>query len=132
MKVTLPFPPKELNPNKRNDRRAIGGIRARYRDECYYLSRQQTAAAKWVPLITEVALSVTFVQPDKRLRDVDNMLASAKSALDGFALALGMNDRQFKPIKIDWTRGESPGAVIVEVHPLDVIAAMDRQLGIEP
>lgn len=37
MKVSLPFPPKELSPNGRHDRRAISGIRARYRDECFYL-----------------------------------------------------------------------------------------------
>lgn len=120
MKVELPFPPKELSPNGRHDRRAIAGIRATYRDTCYYLTKQ--AAKTWEPLICDVAMSVTFVQPDMRRRDVDNMLASSKAAIDGFAKALGMDDRQFRPLKVDWTRKKgTKGALILELHPMEYL-----------
>jgi crossover junction endodeoxyribonuclease RusA len=113
VKATLPFPPKELNPNKRHDRRAIAGIRAMYRDTCFYLTKQ--ACKSWTPIEGPVALRVTFVQPDERHRDVDNMLSASKSAIDGFAQALGMNDRQFNPLHVGWTRAKGAGAVILEI-----------------
>lgn len=130
MKVSLPFPPKELSPNARHDRRAIAGLRAKYREYCFYLTK--AAAKAWTPLGGEVALHVTFIQPDNRHRDADNMLASSKAAIDGFAQALGMNDRQFRPLRVDWQRGEKPGALVLEVHPLDVMAAIDQEMGVTP
>jgi Holliday junction resolvase RusA-like endonuclease len=44
-----------------------------------------------------VALTITFVQPDRRARDRDNLLAALKPSLDGLADALGVNDAQFEP-----------------------------------
>jgi len=128
MIVHLPFPPKELSPNGRHDRRAISGIRATYRDTCYYLTKQ--AAKAWAPITCDIAMSLTFVQPDLRRRDVDNMLASAKAAIDGFAKALKMDDRQFKPITVDWVREKgSAGALILELSPMALMQAADEEMG---
>ena len=52
----------------------------------------------------DVALTLVFHQEDKRHRDLDNMLSACKQILDGVALGLGINDKQFRPITID--RGE--------------------------
>jgi crossover junction endodeoxyribonuclease RusA len=41
-------------------------------------------------------LNIIFHPPDRRHRDLDNMLASIKSGLDGVADAWGVNDREFK------------------------------------
>ena len=46
-------------------------------------------------------ISLDFIPPDKRHRDLDNLLASSKQLLDGVAHGLGINDRQFRPITID-------------------------------
>jgi hypothetical protein len=54
--------------------------------------------------------------PDKRWRDADNCLAAAKSALDGLADALMVNDRMFQPIEILRVLGEKPGKLIVELE----------------
>jgi crossover junction endodeoxyribonuclease RusA len=62
-----------------------------------------------------LALTITFVMPDKRLRDTDNCLAAAKAGLDGMADALGINDRQFQPVTIYREYGAKPGKMIVEV-----------------
>ena len=128
MKVKLPFPPKELSPNARHDRRAIAGTRRAYRDQCFWLTKQ--ACKAWEPLFVDVELSVTFIQPDNRHRDADNILTASKAAIDGFAEALGMNDRQFKPLRVDWKRGDKPGALILELHPLTVMSALDQQMGV--
>lgn len=117
MKITLPWPPAKLNPNRHGDRRAISGMRKHYRDECFYLTREQMAGQVEPARDGFLPLRVTMHQPDGRHRDVDNMLASVKNALDGMAMALRINDRQFKPVTIDWERGGKLGSVVVEVGP---------------
>lgn len=42
-----------------------------------------------------ITLDIEFVEPDRRQRDIDNMLSSMKSGIDGIADALGVNDRRF-------------------------------------
>ena len=92
--LTLPFPPKELNPNNRahwrrkhrigKAQKAIGFIAA-------YKHRMRECTG-------DIALSLTFYPKDNRHRDSDNMLASMKNAIDGIALGLGVDDRQFTPV----------------------------------
>lgn len=61
-------------------------------------------------------LKVTFVAPDGRHRDLDNMLAACKAALDGVAEALGIDDRCFRPVTIDVARdSKKEGFVLVEI-----------------
>lgn len=112
MNIVLPWPPKELSPNFRTHWRATAPKRAAYKESCFLLTKQ--AAKGWEPRFCDIHLTVTFVQPDMRKRDVDNMLASIKSAIDGVALALDVNDRQFRPLTVDWKRGGKPGSVVLE------------------
>ncbi|SOE49110.1 hypothetical protein ODI_R1848 [Orrella dioscoreae] len=46
-------------------------------------------------------VTLTFVAPDRRRRDIDNLLACMKSQMDGIAIALGVDDSQFRPITLD-------------------------------
>lgn len=62
-----------------------------------------------------IALSLLFLTPDKRKRDLDGMLSSAKHALDGIAQALGVDDSRFKPILVDAVLGPKGGALIAAV-----------------
>lgn len=131
MKVVLPFPPAELFPNRAAGKHwsSTRRVKDSFRDQAFYLTKQ--SSKNWLKLTGEVGLHVTFVQPDMRHRDVDNMLAASKHAIDGFAKALEMDDKQFRPLKVDWTRQKGAGALILELHPLDVLAAIDQQMGIE-
>ena len=63
----------------------------------------------------DIALKVTFVQPDRRHRDRDNLLAASKAALDGVAAALKVDDSRFEPVTVSRVFGTKPGALIVEV-----------------
>lgn len=45
---------------------------------------------------------IIFHAPDRRNRDLDNLLSSCKAYLDGIALAYGINDKLFRPITIDF------------------------------
>lgn len=112
MRVELAFPSPDLSPNARKDRRGLSGLRSAYKSDSYYITKVGIRGWKRPP--DNIPLRITFVQPDMRHRDVDNMLASCKAALDGFALALGVDDKVFRPLTLDWTRGKAPGAVILE------------------
>ena len=61
-----------------------------------------------------IRMTITFVPPDRRHRDDDNMIASLKSARDGIADALGVNDRRFRPNYV-FAEPEKPGRVEVEI-----------------
>lgn len=62
-----------------------------------------------------IALTITFVQPDRRARDRDNLLAALKPSLDGLADALGVNDAQFDPVVLRREFGAKPGALRIEI-----------------
>ncbi len=106
--VELPWPPKELNPNARVHHYAKARAAKHYREAAYWL----TVAAQALP---GKHLDITFLPPDARRRDLDNMLASAKNALDGLADAIGVNDREFT---MTLRRGEpvKDGRVIVSIR----------------
>jgi crossover junction endodeoxyribonuclease RusA len=71
---------------------------------------------EYIPSSEAIALSVTFHAPDKRRRDLDNLLAAMKADFDGISQALGVDDQMFNPITL--RRGEcvKGGCVVVEVH----------------
>lgn len=119
LRIELPFPPAELNPNRKNGRHwgATHAIKEAYKRTCWALSLQ--AANTWqhggyVAPDGDIALRLTFVQPDKRHRDRDNLLAASKAALDGLAAALKVDDSRFEPVTICRQYGKKPGLVIVE------------------
>lgn len=115
MRVELPFPPAELNPNRKNGKHwgTTHAAKASYRHTCWVLSLQACGAFQAPD--GDIALRVTFVQPDKRRRDRDNLLAACKSALDGFAAALKVDDSRFEPVTICRQFGKKPGSVLLEV-----------------
>lgn len=62
-----------------------------------------------------VGLVLTFCPPTKRQPDLDNLLAACKHYLDGVALAMGIDDKRFRPITLDFGGVEKGGAVRIEV-----------------
>lgn len=105
MIVFLPWPPSELSPNAR----------------CHWAKKAKAAKsyrviAAWAAVGEEPGrtVSITFNPPDNRPRDLDNMLASIKSGLDGIATAIGIDDSQWS---LTIRKGEviQGGLVTVEV-----------------
>lgn len=91
IEVTLPWPPSKLSPNARVHWRVLAKHKKAYREACYWLSHSLKGKAPDGPL----GLELTFYPPNRRARDRDNLLASMKSGLDGFAEALGIDDSRF-------------------------------------
>ena len=116
MRIELDFPPACLFPNRAKGTHwtVTHKAKAGYRDNSAWLTKGQMR--DWVAPEGEIRLTITFVMPDKRLRDTDNCLAAAKAGLDGMADALGVNDRQFQPVTIFRQYGEKPGKMIVELE----------------
>ena len=66
--------------------------------------------------IQQRKIRLLFSPPDKRRRDVDNMLASMKASLDGIALAIGCDDVEFCPVILDRAPPVKGGSVLVEFY----------------
>lgn len=113
MSVTLSWPDKRLSPNARQHRLAVAPIRKAARTEAMWACK---AAGMSFPHLrdTGLHLRITFNPPDRSRRDIDNMLASIKSQLDGIADVIGVDDSLW-----DLTLIRGPvvkgGCVVVEV-----------------
>lgn len=111
--IHLPWPPRELSANSRKDRRATTDKRQRYREAGFYAANE----AK-VKVPADATLSIMFFPPDKRRRDLDNMLASIKYGLDGIALASGVDDHGWS-LTLERKEPVKGGAVLVQVKSPD-------------
>ena len=90
----VPWPDKRLSPNARVHYKRKAEIAADYRRLCFFLA--QEAGRKLDPA-KRFRVEVQFAPPDRRRRDVDNLIASLKSCMDGVAKAFGVDDHKF-----DW------------------------------
>jgi len=116
LSVTLPFPDRRLNPNNSKGRHWASAVALRKaaRIGAAHLTRIAGAGHHFEPG-QELELVITFIQPDRRARDRDNLLAACKPMLDGVADALGVNDSQFEPVTIRREYGKKPGAVMIRI-----------------
>jgi crossover junction endodeoxyribonuclease RusA len=89
----LPWPSKDLSPNARVHWSKKSKAAKAYRAACHILCRASGIKAPAGRLL----VALEFIPPDKRRRDLDNLLASTKNALDGIADALGVDDSRFVP-----------------------------------
>ena len=118
MIVVLPFPSSELNPNRKNGKswKTTQTVKAKSRDDAFLLARNALQRDN-LPKADTYLMRITFIQPDKRRRDLDNLLASFKSAGDGVASALGIDDSQFSRVELLRGFKKGDGHVIVEILP---------------
>lgn len=116
MKITLPYPPMELMPNKANGKHWAQTSKVKGASKlAAFMLTKSALITQSVVIRDTVPLTITFVQSDKRHRDLDGCLSASKAALDGVAEALKINDRQFEPITIKRSYVERGSSTIVEV-----------------
>lgn len=114
--ITLPFPAPELFPNRvRGHWAKISGVKAKAVADAFAVTHQAVHHYRGAPLAGDIPLTLTFCPPDKRHRDLDNMLAACKALLDGMAMALKVNDKQFSPITILRGGTARPACVVVQI-----------------
>ena len=97
----LPYPPSDLMPNRKNGKHwgATKNVKDRAIEDAYYITLEALKTRK-LDTSDSYPLTMTFVQADKRKRDLDNLLAASKASLDGVARALKIDDKLFEPITI--------------------------------
>jgi crossover junction endodeoxyribonuclease RusA len=88
-----PWPNKNLNPNVKAHWAVKAKFAKKHKQDCFSLCRQAGITAEGNG---KIDVFLGFYPPDRRVRDIDNIIASMKSSLDGIALALGVNDSRFR------------------------------------
>ena len=118
VKITLPFPNADLNPNRAHGRHwgALAKLKKDARKQAY-LETQIVLKWKMFTCSGFVPLTLTFFMSDHRKRDADNLLASAKGAIDGVAEALRFNDHGFEPVTIKRVYGAEKSMLLLEIGP---------------
>lgn len=92
MRVILPWPTKYLSPNARRHWAVKARAKKAYRAACAAQARSQGLTRMDAE---RLHLKITFVPPNRRARDLDNLLASIKSGLDGLCDVLGVDDSKW-------------------------------------
>lgn len=93
MQLTMPWPVmRELSPNWRGHWSCKARAKKVLREAWYYEALAQGARKIDADRLN---LRIEFVQPNKRARDLDNLLASIKAGLDGLADVLGVDDSKW-------------------------------------
>lgn len=98
MIITLPWPDRKLSPNERSHWAKKAPVKAAYREKAYWQAQKHGVILP----AERHHIAITFYPPSNRPMDIDNCLASIKSGLDGIADGLGINDKYFRPITIDF------------------------------
>ena len=89
--IELPWPSPALSPNARGHWSKRAKAAKAYRLECFLITKQAGIKAPE----GKILWTVEFFPPSRRAYDDDNLLARMKSARDGIADALGVDDRRF-------------------------------------
>lgn len=112
MIVILPWPDRRLSPNARVHWSEKAEAARKYRHDAVWIAME--AAGRAFEASDDVSAMITFIPPDGRRRDTDNMIASIKSGLDGIADAIGIDDSKWK-LSIRREEPKAPGSVKVEI-----------------
>jgi len=107
--LTFPWPPKELSPNNCSHYYEKAKKKAIYKDLWYWTTKEAN-----IQKGDYSELSIVFYKQNRRWMDLDNMLASIKSGLDGMCLALEIDDRCFTKITVEIGQ-EIAGMIKVEI-----------------
>ena len=100
IEIVLGWPPSDLSPNKRLHWAKLASAKKQYRKDCYSVSKEQLKKYRGVydNIPEKLVLEMTFIPPDKRSYDRDNLVARMKAGIDGLADALRINDKRFNTV----------------------------------
>lgn len=117
MTVTLGWPSRALSPNARSHWAALARAKKAARIEGFY-----AATSGLLPDDVSVSIQVTFIPPNARRRDLDNLIASIKPHLDGISDAIEIDDSRWIWAAPVIAKPEKPGRVVVTLTPVEVRA----------
>ena len=99
IEIVLGWPPSDLSPNKRLHWAKVASAKKHYRQACLSVTKEQLIKyGKCNNLPERLVLEMTFIPPDRRSYDRDNLVARMKSGIDGLSDALRINDKRFNTV----------------------------------
>ena len=98
IEIVLGWPPSDLSPNARLHWARLAKAKKEYRAICNSVSKEQLKKYKYDSLPERLVLEMTFIPPDRRSYDRDNLVARMKAGIDGLADALRINDKRFNTV----------------------------------
>ena len=110
MQIILPWPNWKLSPNNRCHWRIKYKLRELQKAIGYNIAIENVPVKQ-----STYALHIIFHPPTRRGYDLDNSLSACKGYLDSIAEAWQVNDKNFRPITIDFGSIIKNGAVILKV-----------------
>jgi crossover junction endodeoxyribonuclease RusA len=102
IEIVLGWPPSDLSPNARLHWAKLARAKKQYRQACLSVTKEQLKNeknkknSKNIP--ERLVLEMTFIPPDRRSYDRDNLVARMKSGIDGLSDALRINDKRFNTV----------------------------------
>jgi crossover junction endodeoxyribonuclease RusA len=125
MTVTLGWPSRVLSPNARTHWATLSRAKKAARVEGYITTwMSKTSGTPYTSLngAESISIQVTFIPPNARRRDLDNLIASIKGHLDGISDAIGIDDSRWIWAAPVIATPEKPGRVVVTLTPVEVVA----------
>lgn len=112
--IELPWPDKALSPNARVHFHALAAAKRDAKSAAHVLAL--AAGVKYLQIAGHPILTWRFMPPDRRRRDLDNLIASMKASADGIAMALLIDDSRFEMRYPPISETRKGGAVIVTIQ----------------
>lgn len=114
--VTLPLPPKELDPNGRHHWRAKMAPKRRYRCGAMFAALKQGGFTQ--PL-QRARVRIRYYHKTKTFKDPDNIIACLKTAIDGLTDAgVFTDDRDLTYLPVERFKDKANPRVEIEITPL--------------
>lgn len=116
-RVRLPWPERRLSPNARVHWATLASCRSQAKAAAHRACKLWNLERP--PSGTDaIEVSITFCPPDRRPRDLDNLLASIKAHLDGVAEYLSVDDSKWA---IRLSRGAPAKGGCVDIEWCEVV-----------
>lgn len=94
--IELPWPPSKLSRNgSQGDYRGKADAACKYRADCFVLA-QAALRGHAISHDGPIMLDISYHEPTKHRRDLDNLLAMTKQGIDAVAQVLGVDDYRFE------------------------------------
>ena len=116
--IELPWPDKDLSPNARVHWATHARAKKKARDHAWGFTKavMSPLGIRSGSFVGPIAVRIVFHPEIDRGRDMDNMQARMKAALDGIASGLGVDDKHFRPVSHIGAK-RKPGCVVVTLEP---------------
>lgn len=112
--VELAWPPRQLSPNGRFHHMEVYRFKKAAKDTAYWVTKETLGRQTCEHNGTVAVRIIAHPIKGKAQPDADNLMACMKGALDGIALALGIDDKHFAP-SVEFAEPVTGGRVTVTI-----------------